>query len=84
MEMTECGQIETFHQEYLSLKENTPMMKRAGEKCKAYYKLYDNAYVYFKSFPLLQNDADFQVFVNAEKEGNCFVLEHIYYNTIVI
>ena len=54
------------------------MMKRNGEECKAYHKWYDSAYVYFKSFPSLQNDADFQVFVNAEKEGNCFVLEHIY------
>jgi len=26
----------------------------------------------------LQNDPDFKIFVNAEKEGNCFVLEHIY------
>ncbi len=78
--MTEREQIEAFHDEYLSLKENTPMMKRErdGEECKAYHKWYDNAYVYFKSFSSLQDDADFQVFVNADKEGNCFVLEHIY------
>jgi len=76
--MSEREQIEAFHQEYLSLRENTPMMQRDGEECKAYHKWYDSAYVYFKSFPSLQKDSDFQIFVNAEKEGNCFVLAHIY------
>ena len=76
--MTEREQIEAFHEEYLSLKDNTPMMKRDGEECKAYHKWYDSAYVYFKSFPSLHDNTDFQVFVNADKEGNCFVLEHIY------
>lgn len=54
------------------------MMKRDGEECKAYHKWYDSAYVYFKSYSRLQSDPDFQIFVNADKEGNCFVLEHIY------
>lgn len=54
------------------------MMHRDGEECKAYHEWYDNAYVFFKSFEYLQSDPDFQTFVNAEKEGNCFVLEEIY------
>lgn len=76
--MTERERIEDLHQKYLTLRENTPMMKRDGEECKAYHKWYNSAYVYFKSFGQLQSDPDFQSFVNAEKEGNCFVLEHIY------
>lgn len=76
--MTERERIEDLHQKYLSLRENTPMMKRDGEECKAYHKWYDSAYVYFKSYSQLQSDSDFQIFVNADKEGNCFVLEHIY------
>ena len=54
------------------------MMKRDGEECKAYHNWYDKAYVFFKSVGSLQNDPDLQLFVNAEKEGNCFVLAHIY------
>jgi len=76
--MTEREQIEECHQKYLSLRENTPMMKRNGDECRAYHEWYDNAYVYFKSFEYLQSDPDYQTFVNAEKEGNCFVLEHVY------
>jgi len=76
--MTERELIEELHSEYVSLKENTPWMQRNGEECKAYHKWYNRAYVYFKSFDFLQNDPDFLIFVNAEKEGNCFVLEHIY------
>lgn len=76
--MTEREQIEDFHQKYLSLRENTPEMHRDGAECKAYHNWYDAAYVYFKSFASLKNDPDFQTFVNAEKEGNCFVLAHIY------
>ena len=76
--MNEREQIEFFHQNYLSLRENTPEMKRNGEECKAYHKWYDNAYVYFKSYAQLQNDPDYKIFVDAEKEGNCFVLAHIY------
>lgn len=53
-------------------------MERDGEECRAYHEWYDMAYVYFKSVGYLRNDPDFQIFVNAEKEGNCFVLEHIY------
>ena len=34
--------------------------------------------MYFKSFASLKNDSDYQIFVSAEKEGNCFVLAHIY------
>lgn len=76
--MTEREQVEELHQKYLSLRENTPEVKRNGEECKAYHKWYDNAYVYFKSFEKLHSDPDFQTFVNAEKDGNCFVLAHIY------
>lgn len=76
--MTEREQIEDLHLKYLSLRENTPEMHRDGAECKAYHEWYDAAYVYFKSFDNLQNDSDFQIFVNAEKEGNCFVLAHVY------
>lgn len=76
--MTERERIEDLHQKYLTLRENTPMMKRDGEECKAYHKWYDSAYVYFKSFGQLQSDPDFLSFVNADKQGNCFVLEHIH------
>ena len=53
-------------------------MKRNGAECKAYHNWYDSAYVYFKSFASLKDDPDFQIFVNAEKEGNCFTLAHVY------
>lgn len=76
--MNEREQIEKLHQRYLYLKENTPWRQRDGEECRAYHEWYDMAYVYFKSFEFLQSDPDFQIFVNAEKEGNCFVLAHIY------
>ena len=76
--MTERDHIEELHQKYLSLRENTPWKKRDGEECKAYHEWYDAAYVYFKSFDYLQDNPDFNVFVNAEKNGNCFVLEHVY------
>lgn len=76
--MTERELIEELHQKYISLKENTPWKHRDGVECRAYHDWYDRAYVYFKTFDYLQNDPDFQIFVNAEKEGNCFVLEHIY------
>ena len=76
--MTEREQIEDLHQKYLSLRENTPEMKRNGAECKAYHNWYDSAYVYFKSFASLKKDPDFQIFVSAEKDGNCFVLAHIY------
>ncbi len=76
--MTEREKIEDLHQKYLTLRENTPEMKRNGADCKAYHNWYDSAYVYFKSFASLKKDPDYQIFVNAEKDGNCFVLEHIY------
>lgn len=76
--MTEREQIEELHRKYLSLRDNTPMMHRDGEECKAYHMWYDSAYVYFKSFASLKNDPDFQIFVSAKKEGNCFVLADIY------
>lgn len=76
--MTERERIEDLRQKYFALRENTPMMKRDGDECKAYHSWYDSAYVYFKSFSQLQTDPDFLVFVNADKEGNCFVLEDIY------
>lgn len=79
--MNEREHIELLHKKYLSLRENTPWEKRDGEECKAYHEWYDSAYVYFKSLDYLQNDSDYQIFVNAEKEGNCFMLENIY-NTI--
>ena len=76
--MTEHEHIEELHQKYLSLRRNTPEMQRDGEECRAYHDWYDNAYVYFKSFDFLQDNPDFQVFVNADKDGNCFVLAHVY------
>ena len=76
--MTELERIEVLHQQYLSLRENTPMMERDGEECRAYHEWYDAAYVYFRSVDYLQEDPDLTVFVDAKKEGNCFVLEHIY------
>lgn len=76
--MTEREHIEELHQRYLTLRENTPMEKRNGEECKAYHNWYDSAYVYFKSFDSLEDDTDFKLFVNAGKDGNCFVLGHIY------
>lgn len=76
--MTEREHIEELHQKYLSLRRNTPEMQRDGEECRAYHEWYDNAYIYFKSFDSLHNDPDYQAFVNAEKDGNCFVLAHIY------
>lgn len=76
--MIEREQIEKLHQRYLSLRENTPWRQRDGDECKAYHDWYDKAYVYFKSFGYLNNDPDFLTFVNAEKAGNCFVLEHVY------
>lgn len=76
--MSEKERIELLHKKYLSLRENTPWEKRDGEECKAYHEWYDSAYVYFKSLEHLQNDPDFKIFVNAEKEGNCFVLAHVY------
>ena len=76
--MTEREHIEDLRLKYLSLRENTPEMHRDGVECKAYHEWYDNAYIYFKSFDVLQNDPDFQIFVNAEKAGNCFVLAHVY------
>lgn len=76
--MTEREQIEEFHQKYIYLRENTPEMQRDGEESRAYHKWYDNAYAYFKSFDSLQDDSDFRAFVNAEKDGNCFVLAHVH------
>lgn len=76
--MTERERIESLHQKYLSLRENTPEWQRDGEECKAYHEWYDNAYVFFKSFSNLLDDPDYQVFVNANKSGNCFALEHTY------
>ena len=76
--MTEREQIENLHQVYLYLRENTPWEQRDGEECQAYHAWYDSAYVYFKSFDNLQNDPDYQIYINAEKVGNCFTLAHIY------
>lgn len=71
-------EIEHLHQHYYDLRENTPFMKRYGEECKAYHKWYDAAYVFFNSIEGLKGTDDFKLFANAQKDGNCFVLEHIY------
>ena len=71
-------EIERLHQAYLDIRENTPYMKRDGEECKAYHKWYDAAYVFFSSINELKGSNDFNTFISAEKDGNCFVLEHIY------
>lgn len=71
-------EIERFHKSYLDLRENTPDMKRDGEECKAYHAWYDTAYVFFSSIADLNGTDDFKTFANAQKDGNCFVLEHIY------
>lgn len=71
-------QIECLHQAYLDIKENTPFMKRDGAECKAYHAWYDAAYVFFKSINALHDSDDFKTFTTAEKDGNCFVLEHVY------
>jgi len=76
--MTEREKIEELHQKYISLREKTHWKHRDGEECKAYHEWYDRAYVYFKTFDYLKDEPDYQIFVNAEKDGNCFVLEHIY------
>ena len=73
------NEIEAFHQHYLDLRENTPWQKRDGEECKAYHAWYDAAYVLFSSIDGLKGTDDFKTFANAEKDGNCFVLEHIYH-----
>lgn len=71
-------EVESLHQHYLDLRENTLQMKRNGEECKAYHKWYDAAYVFFSSIKELKGTNDFNAFVSAKKDGNCFVLEHIY------
>lgn len=71
-------QVERLHQAYLDTKENTPEMKRDGEECKAYHAWYDAAYVFFSSIDGLQKTNDYKTFADAPKDGNCFVLEHIY------
>ncbi len=53
-------------------------MKRDGEECKAYHAWYDAAYIFFRSIEGLHNTKDYKTFVAAPKDGNCFVLEHIY------
>ncbi len=60
------------------MRENTPYMKRDGEECKAYHKWYDAAYVFFCSIKELKGTNDFNIFISAERDGNCFVLEHVY------
>lgn len=71
-------EIKRLHQAYLDIKENMSYMKRDGTECKAYHAWYDAAYVFFNSIPALHDSKDFSIFTNAEKDGNCFVLEHIY------
>ena len=74
------AEIERLHKSYLDLRENTPWQKRDGEECKAYHDWYDAAYVFFGSIDGLKGSDDFKAFTNAEKDGNCFVLEHIYHS----
>lgn len=71
-------EIKRLHQAYLDIKENMSYMKRDGTECKAYHAWYDAAYVFFNSIPALHDSKDFSIFTDAEKDGNCFVLEHIY------
>lgn len=71
-------QVERLHQAYSDLKENTPYMKRDGAECKAYHAWYDAAYALFSSIDELHVSKDYETFTNAHKDGNCFVLEHIY------
>ena len=73
-------EIERLHMSYLDLRENTPWQKRDGEECKAYHAWYDAAYVFFSSIDGLKGTDDFKTFANAEKDGNCFVLEHVYHS----
>lgn len=73
-------QIERLHQAYLDLRENTPQMERNGAESKAYHAWYDAAYVFFSSIDGLQGLKDFMTFTNAQKDGNCFVLESIYHS----
>lgn len=74
------AEVESLHQHYLDLRENTPQMKRDGAECKAYHAWYDAAYVFFSSIDGLKGTDDFKTFANAQKEGNCFVLENIYHS----
>ena len=73
-------EIEQLHKAYLDLRENTPEFQRDGEECKAYHAWYDAAYVFFNSLEILRESEDYNVFKDAQKDGNCFVLEHIYNN----
>lgn len=71
-------EIEQLHKAYLDLRENTPEFQRDGEECKAYHAWYDAAYVFFSSVEVLCESKDYSILKKAPKEGNCFVLEHIY------
>lgn len=72
--------IEHLHQQYLDLRENTPEMKRDGEECNLYHAWYDAAYVFFSTIDGLKGTDDFKTFAGANKDGNCFVLEHVYHS----
>jgi len=72
------AEIERLHKCYLDLRENAPW-QRDGEECKAYHAWYDAVYVFFSSIDDLKGSYDFKTFTNVEKDGNCFVLEHVYY-----
>lgn len=74
------AEIERLHKVYLDLRDNTPWQKRDGEESKAYHAWYDAAYVFFISIDGLKGTDDFNTFTNAEKDGNCFVLEHVYHS----
>lgn len=70
--------IEHLHRAYLDIRENTPDIKRDGAECKAYHAWYDEAYVFFSAVDELQGLKDFKTFTEAMKDGNCFVLAHVY------
>lgn len=72
-------EIEHLHQSYLNLRDNTPYTKRNGNECQAYHAWYDAAYVFFSSIDEFKVLDDFKTFVGAEKDGNCFDLEHVYH-----
>lgn len=60
-------EVESLHQHYLDLRENTLQMKRNGKECKAYHKWYDAAYVFFSSIRTLKESDEFNTFVSAKK-----------------
>ncbi len=71
-------EVESLHNAYISLWENTPWNKRNGAGESAYHKWYDAAYLLFRDYPHLHLSRDYNRFVDVENNGNCFVLGNIY------